>query len=773
MNNRARKAARAAARALAFAAPLGAACWTSAKLRPPRPDRRDAAAGAGAFSAAGAEQHLRTIAGGPRPSGSEAAAETRAYLVEQLTACGFEVDVQTSVGVGTSTPTPYGPRYLGAGRVHNVLARRHGTERGRALALMTHYDSVAQGPGAGDAGAPVAALLEAARALGEREPLRNDLLVVFTDGEECGLLGARAFFAEHPWAADVRVVLNFEARGTSGPVLMFETGPGNGPLIKELGRSGVPVFASSLFYEVYRRLPNATDFALAKARSLPGLNFANIGGFVNYHSPLDDLDRLDRNTLWHHGRLALEVGERLGRGDLTELRGDDATFFTVGEGRLVRYSTRVSRILAGAATGLYVLGRCRAGGGRAAVREAGVGAATAAACLVCGGAVATAAVQAVGRRSPEFRRGGDLYDSDRVRWALAGLAAAGTLSAPGSPESRRLGAETLLTGANAWLTVALPGAGYLTTWPLLGSCLGAVLLRGRSPVVRAWGSAVGALPAAVVLAPLGRLLYQGLTPRAAATAVVAWQFLGELAVPALDGMPRGIRRGLALALTGAGVGTLLHRAAGGPPDDARPAPETLSYLTDADSGQSWWLSSDPEPNAWTGRALGTAPERGERPEWFPGWAREFLAAPGPADTMAAPVVDVLSESATDGRRRLRLRVRSPRGARQISLSVPGGDVARWSVEGRAMTRGEAEIGEPGTVWELWLHAVDPEGFVVELDLPSSPVPLRVLDRGDGLPEELRKQLLQDGPEPAGRVQAAALDVESWGNATFSSRWVRL
>jgi len=102
--------------------------------------------------------------------------------------------------------------------------------------LVAHYDTVSRSPGAADDGAAVAALLETLRALNAGPPLRNDLIVLITDGEEPGMLGARAFVAEHPWLRDVGVVCNFEARGTRGPSIMFETSSDNGRLIREFAR---------------------------------------------------------------------------------------------------------------------------------------------------------------------------------------------------------------------------------------------------------------------------------------------------------------------------------------------------------------------------------------------------------------------------------------------------------------------------------------------------------------------------------------------------------
>ena len=71
------------------------------------------------------------------------------------------------------------------------------------------------------------------------------------------------------------VALNFEARGTSGPSLMFETSPGNAGLIRALSAArGTRLFASSLSSEIYRRMPNDSDFTVLSKAGIPGLNFA-------------------------------------------------------------------------------------------------------------------------------------------------------------------------------------------------------------------------------------------------------------------------------------------------------------------------------------------------------------------------------------------------------------------------------------------------------------------------------------------------------------------
>jgi acetylornithine deacetylase/succinyl-diaminopimelate desuccinylase-like protein len=192
-----------------------------------------------AFSAERAMKHVLAIAKEPHPVGSTEHDRVRDYLVAQLGILGLEPQVQNTTGVGT--------RYADAGRVQNILARMPGEQSGGpAVLLVAHYDSVEAGPGAADDGAGIAAILETIRALRAGGPLVHDLIVLFSDGEEAWLLGAAAFVREHPWAKDAAMVLNFEARGTTGRSLMFETGPGNLDAVRVL-RTLPNVTAGSVF----------------------------------------------------------------------------------------------------------------------------------------------------------------------------------------------------------------------------------------------------------------------------------------------------------------------------------------------------------------------------------------------------------------------------------------------------------------------------------------------------------------------------------------------
>ncbi len=256
------------------------------------------------FSAARAMLDVQAIAERPHPIGSADHARVRYHIVARLRALGLEPQLQETTAVFARDGV--------AGRVTNILARVKGTANTRAVMLCAHYDSVPSGPGAGDDASGVAVLLETLRALRARPALKNDVIVLITDGEEVGLLGAAAFTAEHPWARDVGVVLNFEARGNRGPAMMFETTAGNARWI-DLMRDRVADPRSSSFTQaVYQHMPNDTDLTVFRGAGLEGLNFAFIGNLPAYHTRLDTPENLSTATLEQQGNYALGIARGAG-----------------------------------------------------------------------------------------------------------------------------------------------------------------------------------------------------------------------------------------------------------------------------------------------------------------------------------------------------------------------------------------------------------------------------------------------------------------------------
>src|SRR6185437_3420582 len=108
-----------------------------------------------------------------------------------------------------------------------------------------------------DDGIGVATLLEVGSILKQRS-LKRPVILLFNEGEELGLIGARAFLAD-PLSGSGDGVLYFEARGVTGPVTMFETSRPNAAAIDAFAIAVKRRFASSLSTDVYHLLPNDTD----------------------------------------------------------------------------------------------------------------------------------------------------------------------------------------------------------------------------------------------------------------------------------------------------------------------------------------------------------------------------------------------------------------------------------------------------------------------------------------------------------------------------------
>lgn len=300
-------------------------------LAPRAPDGRTFESG---YNHPRAVAALARVASQPHPVGSRAQAEVREFLLGEIEASGASYELQRGRVKGTD--------------LTNILVLIPGADTTGTVLLVAHYDTVPRSPGAGDDSSGVVALLEVIRALSGTSP-RNDLAVLFTDGEERGLLGARLFTREHPLIEEVDVVLNFEAIGNAGPLLMFETGPGSGGLINLL-RETVPYpFGNSLAAVIYSAMPNDTDMSVFRDRGIRGLNFAVAGASGYYHSPADTPTRFSGASLAHMGDTAVRMAARLAEIDLEEIERDERAFLAAPPFGFLIWSHRLHILVACAA----------------------------------------------------------------------------------------------------------------------------------------------------------------------------------------------------------------------------------------------------------------------------------------------------------------------------------------------------------------------------------------------------------------------------------------
>lgn len=283
------------------------------------------------FSTKRAFKQVEAIAQKPHFVGSQNHEVVALHLQNELK----RLRLQTSVQEGYTLSNSLGSRGVLV-YSKNILARIKGNASNtKAILLLSHYDSAphSYSKGASDDGSGVATILESVRAfLKKNKTHKNDIIILFSDGEELGLSGAELFVQKHPWAKEVGLVLNFEARGSSGPsYMLMETNNGNSNLVKSFAAAGVtfPV-SNSLMYSIYKMLPNDTDLTVFRAQgNIEGYNFAFIDDHYNYHTAQDDAAHLEKTTLAHQGSYLMPLLQYFSNANLNPTKNSaDFVYFT-------------------------------------------------------------------------------------------------------------------------------------------------------------------------------------------------------------------------------------------------------------------------------------------------------------------------------------------------------------------------------------------------------------------------------------------------------------
>jgi hypothetical protein len=694
------------------------------------PDPVPATAPPAVFSSLRALSHLNTFATAPHPIGSAEHDRVRDYLLAQFRALGITPEVQRTTGITS--------RYRVGGTVENIVARLKGSfGSSDAVALVAHYDSVPAGPGAGDDGSGVASILETLRALEAGPPLRNDMLFVITDGEEDGLLGASAFVAENPNAKDIRVLANFEARGNAGPSQMFETSSGNGRLVNDWATAAPHPDGSSLTYEVYKHMPNDTDMTVFKRAGDAGLNFAFIGNWEAYHTPLDNPQLLDRGSLQQDGENALSFAQTFGNADLSELHSRDGVYFSLPGNLFLRYSTSYVWPLA-ILSGLLLLGAMFYASGAWQTRLSQVFASffLQLALLLL--------LLLLGLGFETFIRWlhrnifaeGPLDQNIPYLLSLLSLSLAGLFWF--SRLIQRWIAAWLLFLVVLATSLWLPGGSYVFVGPLLVALLATLTVafrRSYRPVLLAAILCLFAIPTLLLFIPLLTGFFQGLgfTWVGAPLLAVTLGLLFFLLFPVLEPPVRNAGNSLPLLLLAASAVCFISAASTTEYSAAHPKPSMLAYALDADTGKAVWASSASRLDSWTAEYLGASPTRGKLPDFFPEWYPiEFLQHEAPTVTLAPPQATLVTQSQDATGRVLRLRIASPRHARTIHVGVSQGQVLSASANGR-------DLGQPSQArWNQngpWTfdYCNPGDGFDLELHLQgAAPITLVLVDRSSGL-----------------------------------------
>lgn len=725
------------------------------RLQPPPVAPMDASDAS--FSAARAEQTVGRLLRPerPHPSGTAELGLVRERLLAELTSLGLAPAVQRGVACNDMFGV--------CAELANVLAIVPGKKERVRLALLAHYDSVPAGPGAGDDGQGTATLLEIARAL-RAAPADESVALVFTDGEELGLLGARLFVREHPLVAELDIVINVEARGTRGPSLMFETTPGSAWLVELYAQAAEHPVTSSLFPAVYRTLPNDTDFSIFARRGLQGLNFAFIGGVENYHTPRDSIRNVDFRSVQQQGGTVLGLARRItARG--TPQPGADQSFFDVLALGVVRLPTLWLWFLAVASTASFALCALRhpVPGAQARLLLRALGRAVIALVLPALSAWLLALLLGALGALPFFfvATPGPLLGAF-LAFAFAGQAWAQSAVTAGSKRLALWDATWCLWLVLGWLLLLLvPGASYVCWVPTAAAALLRPLLVGRSVPDGDGGLRAALLcfgPAIVITLlvwlPLASMLYDAVGFAAPPALALVFALLLAPAAFVLEPLIGTRRRAMLLAALGLSCGVAQYFAV---PSTSQ-SPQRLSLALSVDAqGRAEWIAETtfgPLPSSLAAAAAWQL--ESSEPFPLPALGRPRVRR-APAEVGARPqIAPVLRRS---GPTQLELELSLPQPAWALTLHVH-----RSRTLARAMFRGQTVQARSEGAWQaITVVPGDERRVVLSLDYDSDVLPeLAISEVWLGLPP---------GSAPLITARGDAAVPSQLGDLTL--KWVRL
>ncbi len=681
-----------------------------------------------------AEQALRLLnrlwPSEPHPVGSPANRRLRDGLRLHLEELGLATEVQTRVVCNDDGF---------CAEVDNILAWIEGGPD--TVMLAAHYDSVPAGPGAADDGSGVVTVLEIARLLAERPaPPRNTLLFLLEDGEEAGLLGAKAF-ADHARAASLKALVNLEARGSGGASLAFETN-GSGAVLGELLAEMPKPVAGSLFSSVYALLPSTTSFAEHAHDDVLAVNLAFLDEVAGYHTPHDTVARLDPRSLQHQGDAALALIEALADRDLSPSSPDSPRVWFSWLGLVLLQWPRALSF-APALLAFLVFAALAAGDLRLRRDEPTLRA------VVWGlAAVLTSLPIAILIAIPQMVWNGTPITAYAylapLMFFVAVLAVIWSMM-------WHVNRKTRCTFHGVWLLwsfIALitafvfPDAAYLQTWPAFIAAFIALCLRlgaADAPPVPDWltwsAMLLPALLALSLILPLVLLLFQAIGSLAALIAPCLLVAVSLCFWPLLPQVPR-VRFLPAVGLIAFAANSVLFF----PLFDAeRPQPMSIAYVQHADNAW-WWVDRTMAPLPYVvTEALDEPTTETAPPLPFLGIGTTVVAEAPDAD-LAAPLWQSTprSDAGASGFH-VAGQVRSQRGTAVVGLLLPPDLVPRQvTVNGTPVKPRLIDNPGPFTGYRMITYASTPaEGVALSLVFDGPPQqPIEVFDLVYDLPRDL-------------------------------------
>jgi len=691
------------------------------------------------FSAARAFEHLKAIARDPHPTGSAANARVRDYLIQQLEQQGLDPQVQRT-SIASLVDIFSGP--YAAGTIENIAARLKGTASTGVVLLMAHYDSVGAAPGATDDGSGVVTLLEIIRALKSSPPLRNDVIFLFTDGEELGEVGSQGFVSEHPWAKEISAVWNLDSGGSCGAADIDFV---NAWAFRSLQKAIRHPLASSIGGELKKLAPLGGDDTLVFDPAKMAIAQASYSGCpYRYHTVRDNLDNIALRSVQHLGLYTLAVVREWGNSNLREIPPLSENIYFVFAGRIISYPVSIARpaslvlIVVYALLVLFAFKRSRL-----TVRSLGLGILLWLILgFLCAGLTASIWWILKARHLVNFSYS-SAYNAETyaVAFVVVSVALGSGLyllfRRAANGDSLAIGGLfwcLILTAFSSWFA---PGTSFLFSWPLGFGLLSLAISFRNHPSNLIWIlrllCAVPAVSLFTLLIGYTILHLAGDPGPSLVVAVVLSVICLAFLAPQFDAITAvgGLRASPIIALVG--VGFLAFAIFRSGYDSQHPRPDTIAYWLNGDTGNASWISLDESPDSWTSQFLAGGIVSDTVGIFVNPGGDKVLKSDAPLLPLTPPQVVLLSDSSTASARTLHLRLTSARHSATLWLSVEGATVLEAAIDGKKVP---SKMVEPhDKLWGFYYAAPPLQGIELTISFNPFDKPRIILtDQTSGLPE---------------------------------------
>ena len=627
------------------------------------------------FSTDKALLQLKEITKKPHFTGSPEHEVVRNYLVSELEKLGLKVEIQEQMAVNK--------KWRAATNNKNILARIKGSGKGKAVLLLSHYDSNPHSSlGASDAGSGVVVILEGVRAfLAKKEIPKNDIIICISDAEELGLLGANAFVNHHPWAKEVGLVLNFEARGSGGPsYMLLETNGGNKKLIEAFQEADTdyPV-ATSLMYSIYKMLPNDTDLTVFREdANIDGYNFAFIDDHFDYHTVQDSYERMDLNSLNHQASYFMATLNYFADADLQNLKSEtDYVYFSFPYFGLVFYpfSWVIPMFVVCAVLFLVVLfmGVLKK---KLTVKGIVKGFYPFLATLLTSAALAFFGWKLLLKVHPQYNDilHGFTYNGYYYIAAFTALTLAICFWFYKGYFIKRTKQDLLVAPLFFWLVINgfvafyLPGAAFFILPVVILLAILFVAQFSVSKVNTLLIFTLFTIPVLIIFAPLVKMLPVGLGLKMLVVSAVFTVLLFGFMVPVFQQYKDHKKISFVFILIG--FMALISASVFSSYSVDRKKPNSVLYVFDSNKNEAYWASYNAETDDFTKQFLGENPSKGSYDENTT--ASKYrtniqLHTKAEIINLKKPVISIVEDTIIGADRKLVLRIESPRNANKVEL----------------------------------------------------------------------------------------------------------